>query len=57
MNCVSFLFLAKCTGGCRNGGKCVSPETCVCQPGFEGKNCKTGKKKLDKKYSQKLIGP
>ena len=42
-----FIVKAKCSGGCRNGGKCEAPETCLCQTGFTGKNCKTGKSLLN----------
>lgn len=35
--------LAMCDGLCQNGGTCVSPNNCVCQQGFTGKRCETGK--------------
>ena len=38
-----FVYLAKCKGGCRNGGTCIDPDTCHCQPGFQGTNCRQGK--------------
>ncbi|XP_070569386.1 epidermal growth factor-like protein 7 [Ptychodera flava] len=28
-----------CSPGCENGGKCVSPNVCDCQPGFFGPRC------------------
>lgn len=28
-----------CNIDCRNGGECVSPDTCKCKKGFEGKYC------------------
>ncbi|XP_061085891.1 protein kinase C-binding protein NELL2 [Conger conger] len=30
---------ASCDGVCRNGGTCVSPDTCACQQGFTGSSC------------------
>lgn len=34
---------AMCDGLCQNGGTCVSPNNCICQQGFTGKRCETGK--------------
>ena len=39
--------LAKCAKGCRNGGKCVAPNKCLCKPEFTGKTCKKGKNRLN----------
>ena len=44
---ISILFSALCTGGCRNGGKCVAPNQCSCKKGYEGKNCKKGKNQIN----------
>lgn len=33
-----------CEGMCQNGGTCVSPNNCICQQGFTGKRCETGKR-------------
>ena len=44
-----FLFfprLAMCDGMCQNGGTCVSPNNCICQQGFTGRRCETGKRVL-----------
>ena len=38
-----FKIIAKCNGGCRNGGRCIAPNTCDCQIGYSGRNCKKGK--------------
>uniref|UniRef100_A0A8C6L3B6 Neural EGFL like 1 n=1 Tax=Nothobranchius furzeri TaxID=105023 RepID=A0A8C6L3B6_NOTFU len=32
---------AYCEEGCRSGGTCVSPNTCVCPSGFTGRRCET----------------
>uniref|UniRef100_A0A672GAN4 Neural EGFL like 1 n=1 Tax=Salarias fasciatus TaxID=181472 RepID=A0A672GAN4_SALFA len=32
---------AFCEEGCRSGGTCVSPNTCVCPSGFTGRRCET----------------
>ncbi|XP_018585658.2 protein kinase C-binding protein NELL2-like [Scleropages formosus] len=32
---------ALCEGRCRNGGTCISENTCICQQGFTGKMCET----------------
>ncbi|XP_068596599.1 protein kinase C-binding protein NELL1-like [Brachionichthys hirsutus] len=32
---------AFCEDGCRSGGTCVSPNTCVCPSGFTGRRCET----------------
>ena len=37
---------AKCNGGCRHGGRCIAPNTCECQSGYTGKNCKKGTEKV-----------
>ncbi|KAL6468521.1 hypothetical protein MHYP_G00220450 [Metynnis hypsauchen] len=37
-NCGSPAF---CEEGCRSGGTCVSPNTCVCPSGFTGRLCET----------------
>uniref|UniRef100_A0A4W5MX20 Neural EGFL like 2 n=1 Tax=Hucho hucho TaxID=62062 RepID=A0A4W5MX20_9TELE len=34
---------AMCDGLCQNGGTCISPNNCICQQGFTGKRCETGK--------------
>lgn len=40
------MFSAFCEDGCRSGGTCVSPNTCVCPSGFTGARCETGKLKI-----------
>ncbi|XP_072020983.1 uncharacterized protein [Amphiura filiformis] len=30
---------ATCRNGCKNGGRCVAPDTCSCPSGFEGPDC------------------
>ncbi|XP_056454719.1 protein kinase C-binding protein NELL2-like [Gadus chalcogrammus] len=37
---------AMCDGLCQNGGTCVSPNNCICQQGFTGRRCETGKSVL-----------
>lgn len=32
---------AFCDDGCRNGGSCVAPNTCLCSSGFTGDHCDT----------------
>uniref|UniRef100_A0A665UPZ8 Neural EGFL like 1 n=1 Tax=Echeneis naucrates TaxID=173247 RepID=A0A665UPZ8_ECHNA len=32
---------AFCEEGCRSGGTCVSPNTCICPSGFTGRRCET----------------
>ena len=44
--CCSYLSLAVCSGGCKNGGRCISPDTCACQFGFSGPQCAKGKNLL-----------
>lgn len=34
--------IAICTRKCKNGGSCVAPNTCSCQPGFTADNCQIG---------------
>ena len=42
-NKICFCFsLAVCDSGCQNGGTCSSPNTCVCDTGYEGDYCQTG---------------
>ena len=36
------LFLAKCDRPCLNGGFCISPNHCQCQPGYRGDVCERG---------------
>ena len=36
------LFLAKCDRPCLNGGFCISPNHCQCQPGYHGDVCERG---------------
>ncbi|XP_022782080.1 uncharacterized protein LOC111323064 [Stylophora pistillata] len=30
-----------CTGGCQNGGRCISPERCQCTSGWQGTKCRS----------------
>ena len=41
-NEVNHCLAAICTGGCKNGGTCILPETCSCVPGWTGQYCETG---------------
>lgn len=34
-----FVFLAICKLPCRNNGKCVKPEQCLCPAGYTGRHC------------------
>lgn len=44
--CCVEMCAALCEGQCLNGGSCDTPDTCVCQQGFTGKRCETGKTQL-----------
>ena len=40
--CFLFFFLAAvCQRVCQNGGTCIAPNTCKCQPGYSGQWCQT----------------
>ena len=47
--------LAKCNGGCRNGGRCIAPNTCECQVGYSGTSCKKGKQNMHWKYKTAVL--
>ena len=34
-----FIFTAVCQKFCQNGGKCIGPNKCQCQPGYSGQWC------------------
>lgn len=36
-----------CSRHCHNGGQCVSPDECLCPPGWTGPSCETGECGLD----------
>lgn len=37
-----FWFIATCYPKCKNGGKCLRPGKCRCQPGYGGRYCHKG---------------
>ena len=43
INFILVSFIAVCEGGCKMGGICMAPNTCLCPQGYSGKNCEIGK--------------
>lgn len=39
--CFLFFLAAVCQRVCQNGGTCIAPNTCKCQPGYSGQWCQT----------------